>query len=207
MKKLLIIGAGNVGAYLTNNIADFPSFEIIGFLDDDRTKWGKSIAGYKILGSVDLIENLNETGLCVAICIHSPRVKQLLVQRLRDYDLENPNFISPYAWVSKGCTFGKGIIVYPGVAINYECEIGDFVNMNMNCAIGHNSTIQSYSSLAPGVNLGGFTFVEEGVDLGIGSSTLQNVNIGEYSIVGGQSMVIRDVPPNSKVKGVPAKFL
>jgi len=75
----------------------------------------------------------------------------------------------------------------------------------MNCAVGHNAKIGNFSSLAPGVSLGGHTTIEDQVDMGIGSSTLQNVCIGSGSIIGGQSMVINSFPQESKIKGVPAK--
>ena len=58
--------------------------------------------------------------------------------------------------------------------------------------------------MAPGVNLAGFTKIEEGADMGIGVSTKQNMVVGEYSVIGGQSMIIKNVPANTKVAGVPA---
>ena len=77
--------------------------------------------------------------------------------------------------------------------------------MNMNCAIGHDCKLKDYTSLAPGVNFGGFTLVDTCVDVGIGACTIQNVRIGANSIIGGQSMVVRDVAPSTTVKGVPAR--
>ncbi len=85
--------------------------------------------------------------------------------------------------------------------------IGEFVTMNMNCAIGHDSIIESYSSLAPGVNFGGHTHIEEGVDMGIGSATKQNIRVGNGSTIGGQCMLIRDVPPDTVYVGVPGREL
>jgi serine acetyltransferase len=77
--------------------------------------------------------------------------------------------------------------------------------MNMNCAVGHHTHIDSYSSLAPGVNFGGHTRLGKAVDMGIGACTLQRVTISDYSIVGGQSMVTKSFPENSKIVGVPAR--
>src|SRR5690606_41227622 len=43
-KKLLIIGAGNVGGFLSYNIKEFsPEYEIVGFIDDDKRKIGNKI--------------------------------------------------------------------------------------------------------------------------------------------------------------------
>lgn len=207
-KKLIIIGAGNVGGYLAYNISDFPEFEIIGFLDDDVSKHGKEYYGYKVLNDIDHIQEfILYEPIYIALCIHSPKIKRNILERVKNLNVLFPNFISPRAWVSHGVKIGAGVILYPGVSINYECELGDFIIMNMNCAIGHNVKIESFCSLAPGVNLGGFTYIEEGVDFGIGACTKQNIKVGSFSIVGGQCMLIKNVSPSMIVAGVPGKSL
>jgi acyl-[acyl carrier protein]--UDP-N-acetylglucosamine O-acyltransferase len=88
-----------------------------------------------------------------------------------------------------------------------KCRIGDFVVMNMNCAIGHNCSIGQYSSFFPGVNLGGFTIIEDAVEMGIGASTKQFIKVGNNAIVGGNAMLVKNVSPNTTVVGVPAKSM
>ena len=116
-----------------------------------------------------------------------------------------PNFIAENTWISNSVAVGKGIIIYPGVAINHESEIGDFVIINMNCAIGHNTKIEKCSSLAPGVNFAGFTHVGPYSEIGIGTATTQQIKIGEGSVIGGQSMVICNTEAYATYVGVPAK--
>jgi len=48
--------------------------------------------------------------------------------------------------------------------------------------------------------------LDDCVDMGIGSSTIQNVKVGKNSIVGGQAMIVTDIPSESLAKGVPARF-
>lgn len=113
--------------------------------------------------------------------------------------------VSPFAWVSKNVNIAQGSIIYPGCSINYACHIEEFVVMNMNCAIGHDCHIGAFSSLAPGVNFGGNTRIGKGCDVGIGVATKQQVDIGDYSIIGGQAMVVRNVEKKSTIAGVPGK--
>jgi sugar O-acyltransferase (sialic acid O-acetyltransferase NeuD family) len=206
-KQLIIIGAGNVGGYLAYNITDFPNYEIIGILDDDISKHHQEFYGYEVLGGVEVLSQLELNNISIAICIHQPRIKRGIFEKIKDLDLHFPNFVSPFAWVSKGVNLGVGIIIYPGVSINHESQIGDFVNMNMNCALGHHAQLKDFVSLSPSVSLGGHTTLEEGVDMGIGSSTLQGITIGEYSVIGGKSMVTKDIPAQSKVVGVPGRVI
>ena len=116
-----------------------------------------------------------------------------------------PNFIAENTWISNSVAVGKGIIIYPGVAINHESEIGDFVIINMNYAIGHDTKIGKCSSLAPGVNFAGFTHVGPYSEIGIGTATTQQIKIGEGSVIGGQSMVICNTEAYATYVGVPAK--
>ena len=206
-KKLIIIGAGNVGAFIAYNLNLFKgTYNLLGFLDDDVKKHGLTIAGCPVLGNVADIQGY-PAGTAVAVGIASPLIRKRIVEAIRQNHLEFPNFIARNAWLSNTVNVGKGVIIYPGVSVNYESTLGDFVIMNMNCAIGHNATISDFCTLAPGVNFAGFTHLEECVDIGIGAATRQNVRLGKASVAGGQSMIIHDVPDNAVVAGNPGRIL
>ncbi|MFZ1825918.1 MAG: acetyltransferase [Chitinophagales bacterium] len=207
MKDLIIIGAGNVGGFLVYNQNLFEEqYNMIGFLDDDENKLGKEFYGLKVIGNVEHLFTMHKD-VAVAIGISYPTAKRKVFDKIKNNGNPFPSFVANKAWLSKGVSVGKGVILYPGVSINYESVIEDFVIMNMNCAIGHNCTVSKFSSLAPGVNLAGFTYIEESVDVGIGVSTKQNIRIGKHSVIGGQTMIINDVLPESKMVGVPGKII
>lgn len=207
-QKLLIIGAGSVGKFIAYNINQFTqSFEVIGFLDDDTSKHHTVIAGFPVLGSVEKLQEFSGKEIAIVWGIAFPSIKKKLFDQYLNLSFNFPNFIAKDAWVSEAVTFGKGSIVYPGTAINYETAIDDFVVINMNCSLGHNCTIKSFSSLAPGVNLGGNTSIGSCVEMGIGSSTVQGVTIEDNATVGGQAMVITNVNQGEMVVGIPAKSI
>ena len=57
--KLYIIGAGSVGGHVAINFDMFGlDFELEGFFDDDKSKIGKSIFGYPVLGPTDAVSEL-----------------------------------------------------------------------------------------------------------------------------------------------------
>lgn len=205
MKDLMIIGAGNVGGFLALNQDLFKGkYNILGFLDDDTNKIGSKFCDLPVLGKInDLKKNKNTS---VVLGIANPKIKKSILERIGN-GFHFPNFISKNAWISNKVTIGNGVIIYPNVSINHETIIEDFVVINMNCAIGHNSTIEKCCSLAPGVNFAGFTYVEPFVEIGIGVSTIQKIKIGKGSIIGGQTMLVKDVPKESKVVGNPGKII
>jgi sugar O-acyltransferase (sialic acid O-acetyltransferase NeuD family) len=206
-KNLIIIGAGNVGGFIAYNQDLFPEkYNILGFLDDDANKTGKQLYGYPVIGDINHALSIpRETAIVIGIA--SPKVKRKVYERLIGKGFSYPSFISKNAWLSTHVKVGDGVIIYPGVSVNYETMIEDFVIINMNCAIGHNCSIAKYCALAPGVNLAGFTRIEESVDLGIGVSTRQNIIVGEGAVIGGQTMLVRNVIPGTKVAGVPGNII
>jgi sugar O-acyltransferase (sialic acid O-acetyltransferase NeuD family) len=207
MKNLLIIGAGNVGGFLAYNIDLFQEkYSVLGFLDDDVHKIGKILYGQKVLGNVDSVLQY-PTDTAVAIGIASPKSKVFIYNKIKEKGFSFPSFVSSRTWLSNKVKVGQGTILYPGVSINYETEVQDFVIMNMNCAIGHNCHIANFSSLAPGVNLAGFSKIEQGADVGIGVSTKQNIVIGENAVIGGQSMLVKNVCANTTIVGVPGRTI
>ncbi len=205
-KKVIIVGAGSVGKFIAYNPNQFTEkYDFIGFLDDDLSKKGQTIAGIPILGTLEVLPDYIKQNIAVVWGIAFPKIKARLVEKVKHLDAEFPTLISERAWISNQVKMGKGCIIYPGCSINYETIIDDFVVMNMNCAIGHNATIGNFVSLAPGVNLGGFTKIGSQTDIGIGAATKQFISIGENCIVGGQSMIVNNIENNQKVKGIPAK--
>jgi FlaA1/EpsC-like NDP-sugar epimerase len=57
--RLLVLGAGNAGENALREILRMPalSYRVVGFLDDDETKWGTQIHGVEVLGPIDDIKS------------------------------------------------------------------------------------------------------------------------------------------------------
>tara|TARA_R110000737_G_scaffold352064_1_gene396477 strand:+ start:28707 stop:29333 length:627 start_codon:yes stop_codon:yes gene_type:complete len=206
MKQLYIIGAGSVGGHIATNpsLYGLENREIL-FLDNDSSKIDKTFVGKKIVGSEDILLDI-KAPIDVIIGIAFPAIKRKIYDKLKSNSLINfPTLVSKNAWISEGVKIGQGVIVYPNCSINYGTILDDFSILNMNCAVGHECKIGQFSSLAPGVNLGGNTIIGVNTELGIGSSTRQFIHIGDDVKVGGQSMVVNDLESGIHVKGVPAK--
>ncbi len=100
-----------------------------------------------------------------------------------------------------------GIEIHPGATIGRRF----FIDHGMGVVIGETTEIGDDVTLYHGVTLGGTTWrkekrhptLEDGVVVGAGAKILGAITIGEQSRVGGNSVVLRDVPPHSTVVGIP----
>jgi serine O-acetyltransferase len=104
-----------------------------------------------------------------------------------------------------------GIEIHPGAQIGRRF----FVDHGMGVVIGETTIIGDDVTLYQGVTLGG-TGKETGkrhptignnVVVGSGARILGNITVGENSRVGAGSVVLRDVPDNSTVVGVPGHIV
>jgi serine O-acetyltransferase len=103
-----------------------------------------------------------------------------------------------------------GIEIHPGARIGKRF----FIDHGFGVVIGETSIIGDDVLLYQGVTLGG-TGLEKGkrhptignnVVIGAGAKVLGNINIGDNSYIGANAVVIKDVPPNSTVVGVPGRI-
>jgi serine O-acetyltransferase len=102
-----------------------------------------------------------------------------------------------------------------GVDINPAARIGIgiMIDHGTGIVIGETAAVGDNCSLLQGVTLGG-TGKETGdrhpkiganVLLSVGAKVLGNIKVGDCSVVGAGSVVLKDVPPRTTVAGVPAK--
>ncbi|WOV87313.1 serine O-acetyltransferase [Sporosarcina oncorhynchi] len=113
--------------------------------------------------------------------------------------------------ISQISRFFTGIEIHPGATIGRRL----FIDHGMGIVIGETCEIGDDVTLYQGVTLGG-TGKEKGkrhptlannVLVASGAKVLGSITIGENSKVGAGSVVLKDVPPDSTVVGVPGKVV
>ncbi len=114
-------------------------------------------------------------------------------------------------YLSQLARFWTGIEIHPGATIGRRL----FIDHGMGVVIGETSIIGDDVTLYHGITLGGTSLEKKkrhptlgnGVVVGNTSSVLGDIVVGDNSRVGAGSVVLRDVPPNSTVVGVPAHIV
>lgn len=112
------------------------------------------------------------------------------------------NVIHRSSQISSTARLGKGMIINSLVSIAAHTRFGNHVSINRNSSIGHHCRIGSFSSINPGCNIGGNVKIGEGTLIGMGTSIRDGVTIGSNCIIGMGSVVLGDVPDNTKIYGL-----
>ena len=113
--------------------------------------------------------------------------------------------------ISHLARFFTGIEIHPGAQIG----TGVFIDHGLGVVIGETAEVGDYSLIYQGVTLGG-TGKESGkrhptlgknVVVGAGAKDLGNLNIGNSVRIGAGSVVLRDVPSDCTVVGIPGRII
>jgi UDP-N-acetylglucosamine acyltransferase len=84
-------------------------------------------------------------------------------------------------------------------------EVMDDVYIMGRCHIAHDCIVEQKAVLSIGTILSGWTRVMEGATVGVAAVTHQFTTIGQYAMIAGNAMVVKDVPPLAKY--IPKKDL
>jgi len=114
-------------------------------------------------------------------------------------------------WFSQVARLLTGIEIHPGAKIGRRL----FIDHGMGVVIGETTIIGDDVTLYQGVTLGGtgkehgkrHPTIQDGVVVGSGARILGNITVGRNCRVGAGSVVLRNVPEDSTVVGVPAHIV
>lgn len=114
-------------------------------------------------------------------------------------------------WLSQVGRLLTGIEIHPGAQIGRRL----FIDHGMGVVVGETSVVGDDVTLYQGVSLAGtgketgkrHPTIGNGVVIGAGAKVLGNIRIGDNSRVGAGSVVLRDVPDNSTIVGVPGHLV
>ncbi len=113
--------------------------------------------------------------------------------------------------ISQFNRFLTGIEIHPGALIGS----GFFIDHGMGVVIGETAQVGDNVTLYHGVTLGGVSTekgkrhptIEDNVVIGAGAKILGAIHIGTGSRIGANAVVVKDVPPDSVVVGIPGQVV
>jgi acetyltransferase-like isoleucine patch superfamily enzyme len=120
--------------------------------------------------------------------------------------------------IREGCEVGDDVAVWTNSVIDYGCRIGDRVKIHCNCYVAQYTELEDDVFLAPGVTIANDLYpgnersaqlmagprICAGAQIGVNVTILPYVRIGAGALVGGGSVVARDIPAGAVAFGNPA---
>lgn len=208
MTGLTLVGASGLAREATAVAVMIRHDGPVQIVDDNAATWGTLHGLTPVLGSVDLVSDLPDHE--VVLALDKGRVRRRVAVRLGMLGVGRERYTSlvhPRVVLPGSCSIGTGCIVLDGVVLTADVEVGDHVVMMPHVSLTHGCTVGDFATLCAGVSLGGDVHVGEAAHLGMNASVREGVHIGAGATLEMGSVLLDDLPAGETWAGVPARPL
>jgi sugar O-acyltransferase (sialic acid O-acetyltransferase NeuD family) len=209
MEDMIILGAGASSQQIVDAIADVnrrqPTWNVVGYVDDDPAKHGQLVNGLKILGPLSSVRQFPGRVL-IGMASAMERARRYRVNRTIDLPLDRfATVIHPSAFVAPSSRIGAGSAILQNVVIIQNTRVGNHVIVAQNASIGHDVIVEDFVTIAAGALIAGLARVREASYIGAQSAVNNGVTVNQRALVGLGAVVVKDVPAGMTVVGNPAR--
>ena len=213
MKDIAIYGAGGFGrevACLIKRInEETPTWNLIGFFDDNPSLKGKMISHYApCMGGINDL-NAYDKPLNLTIPIGSPNIVRQIVGKITNPNITFPNLIHPTFKIADENAFeiGKGNIIQGDCSASCDVSFGNFNVLNGSVVFGHDAKVGNFNTFMPATRISGEVQIGDENFFGVGSIVLQQIKIGNNVRLGaGSVMMTKPKDGNLYIGNPAAKF-
>jgi sugar O-acyltransferase (sialic acid O-acetyltransferase NeuD family) len=206
MAELLVWGAGGHGRVVAD-LARQVGHQVIGYADADpaRADAPADAAGARtILPQSAMLEWLEgDAARVLALGVGNNALRLDLARDLPAGRL--PALAHPSAVLGSGIERSPGSVVLAGAVLNVGAILGLAAVVNTAAVVEHDAIVGDGAHVSPGAVLAGGATLGVGSWLGANATVLPGVRIGDGAIVGAGAVVLKDVPAQATVVGVPAR--
>ena len=209
MKRLALIGAGKLGYRFAYHAFADKHYQPVGFFDDDITK-NKQHPELPLLGTIDDIHDSFKKGqfdfllISIGYCYFDK--KEELFDRFKNH-IPFGTIIHSSSYVDKSCKIESGVFIFPGCVLDMNVQIRHNTTIGNGSVISHDSIIENNCWLSPSVNIAGSVKIGQKVNLGIGTTVIDNIVISDNIRTGGGTVVVDNLDLPGLYVGVPARLI
>lgn len=210
LRHLLLIGAGGFAREAAEAVravnAVHPTWQLLGYLDDDPGKAGTAPAGLAVLGPLDALSKYPDAQ--VVLCPGRPdnyAIRPKLVEQLALAEERYATIVHPTATAGYSCQIGAGSVLLAHVDLTADVVVGRHVAVMPQVVLTHDVRVADFATVASGARLGGGCRVGHGAYIASGACLREGVSVGDRAMVGMGAVVTHDVPPDRLWYGIPAR--
>lgn len=210
MNKVVIVGASEHGKVVADVIEREGKYAIRGWIDSYKPAGGEFF-GYPMLGAEDVLLDLWRRREIVGglVAIGDNWTRGLVAKKICSLaaDFAFVTAVHPSAQIARGASVGAGAALMAGVIVNSDSRIGAHCILNTRASLDHDCIMDDFSSLAPGVTVGGVARIGMYSAVSLGANIIHGKNIGAHTVVGAGALVQKDIPDHCVAYGVPARVV
>ena len=174
------------------------SYDLIGYFGNKKKH------PLKYLGSISQISNYLKKNSKIKICIAMGplSIRKILLNKFKKNVL---TYVSRNSIISKSAKIATGSFIQNSCYISNYCKIGEACKINVGVKVHHNSTIGSFSDIAPSSTILGNVKIGNQCYIGAGTIVREKIKISNQIMTGINSAVVKNLNKSGLYIGVPAK--
>tara|TARA_Y100001980_G_C14556714_1_gene349565 strand:+ start:7773 stop:8375 length:603 start_codon:yes stop_codon:yes gene_type:complete len=199
MNEILVIGGGGHAKSCIDVIESSKKYKIAGLVCESISEKIQ----YPVLGNDSHLQDLRKKYDYAIIGIgqiQSPEQRISAFNLVNDLEFKLPSIISPYSYLSKYATIGKGTVLFHFAVVNANACVKDNCIINTKSLVEHDSMVSSHCHISTGAILNGGVNIGEGSFIGSGAIVRESVDVGSNCTIGGGVFVKKNVKSNQVVK-------
>jgi sugar O-acyltransferase (sialic acid O-acetyltransferase NeuD family) len=181
-------------------------WDVLGFIDDDKSTHGKECCGVKVLGGRDMLKR--HPGSSVLAVPGSPESylkRKSIIEGLLPERGRFATVIHPSAVIAPDAVIGSNTVIMANVVISCGVKIGENCVILPNTVISHDSIVGAYSCVGSNVTISGGDIIGSECYIGSGVRIRERIKVGDRSLAGMGANIVSDVGEGVVVVGNPAR--
>lgn len=207
LPRLVIIGAGGFGremwAWAEQSVQFEREWTLKGYIDDNIDALKNKPSPGKVLGTIKDYQPAAEDVFICAIGV--PALKRRCSELIAMRGGRFTRLIHRTAVLGHEIAFAEGVILCPHSVVSANNRLGRGVAVNLHATVDHDAEVGDWSQVNCHCDLTASVIVGQEVFFGTRCSVIPHVRVGDRAYIGAGSVVLRDVAPDTKVVGAPAR--
>ena len=203
-QNLILVGGGGHCKSIIN-IAECAGYKILGILDLPENV-GKKVLGYSIIGTDDNLSDYKDCALFIITIGHisdaSLRLK--LHDKIINAGGKLATIIASTANVSKYCIIGSGTVIMHQAVVNADAIIGKGCIINTFANIEHDTIIEDFCHISTGAMINGGCIVGRETFIGSQVVLANGVSVSSGCVISAGSFVRKNILKKGIYSGNPA---
>ena len=202
LKDLVVYGAGWHGREVMQVCRDTGMYMgSVCFLDDGLS--GRKIDGIDVFSGYLLHEGAFTETHRFVVAVGNNRSRLRIGDDIISKGGQIETVVHPSALIWQDAEIGLGTVIFPRAIVSVAAKIGRFCIVNKHATIGHGAILGDGANISDSCAMSGNVGSES--FMGLNSVCIPGVDIGDRCTIGAGAAVIRSVPDDTTVVGVPAR--
>lgn len=143
----------------------------------------------------------------IAIAIGEPAIREVLYRKVKSSGYTPATMIHPSCVMAQDAQVSEGCIICSNTFVSVNTKIGENVLVLPMASIAHDTQVEAHSVISSFASLAGHCYVGKCAYIGMSVPVKQGIRIGNHSIVGMGSVVLKDIPDAVVAIGNPARIM